>query len=149
MNWRTWNYHAFKGQETAVQDIKLLFLRTLYRWIAATKCFFFSSMLKFRCYYISVCHLYILCSCNICLLLITKKKTFFYKLIGSKYTCAEKYHEGPFIVLKGTVFYIAENSKNQIRIKDKNIIIIIIILLLLLLKNMKFPANQSLIRTSF
>ena len=69
------------------------------------------------------------------------------------------------MVLKGTVFYIAENSKNQIRIKDKNIIIIfmiiimmmmmmmmiiiIILLLLLLLKNMKFPANQSLIRTSF
>ena len=68
------------------------------------------------------------------------------------------------MVLKGTVFYIAENSKNQIRIKDKNIIIIfmiimmmmmmmmmiiILLLLLLLLKNMKFPANQSLIRTSF
>ena len=72
------------------------------------------------------------------------------------------------MVLKGTVFYIAENSKNQIRIKDKNIIIIfmiiimmmmmmmmiiiiiiLLLLLLLLLKNMKFPANQSLIRTSF
>ena len=78
-----------------------------------------------------------------------KEKNLFLQTDREQIYQCRKVPWGPFIVIKGTVFYIAENSKNQIRIKGKNIIIIIILLSLLLLKNMKFPANQSLIRTSF
>ncbi len=45
--WRERNLRTFEGCEQHVAELKLLFLRTLFEWMASTRLFGFSSFLEF------------------------------------------------------------------------------------------------------
>ena len=45
--WRERNMRIFEGSEHHVDELKLLFLRTLFEWMASTRLFCFSTLLEF------------------------------------------------------------------------------------------------------